>query len=82
MEVTKNTIENSLVEPPIINVLDEDHHTVIYKLSGIYTYICAEKKIIIFIYCNFMSNLKTFFFQIKVLEYGPISVKLVMTFLI
>ena len=33
-EVTKNSIEKSLVEPPIINVLDENHHTVIYKLSG------------------------------------------------
>lgn len=34
VEVTKNSIEKSLVEPPIINVLDENHHTVIYKLSG------------------------------------------------
>ena len=62
MEVTKNTIENSLVEPPIINVLDEDHHTVIYKLSGIYTYICAGKNYNYILYF-FLSNFKTFFFS-------------------
>ena len=56
VEVTKNSIEKSLVEPPIINVLDENHHTVIYKLSGKKLTQSMQKKNLVKFFLTFLAH--------------------------